>query len=78
VELAPMTNPAHGLSHLDAHWFGPARMALNQGTLDHVDILANERGFHVTRRDRLAFWRRRRPWFEAIGRTIGRTIGAKA
>lgn len=71
IELAPMTNPAHALARLDSLWFGPARVALTQGALDRIDILANERGFHVTRQDRLAFWRRRRPWFEAIGRAVG-------
>jgi hypothetical protein len=71
VELAPMTNPAQSLAHVDEHWFATARAALTRGALDRIDILANERGFHVTRHHRYAFWRRRRPWYSAIGRAIG-------
>jgi hypothetical protein len=70
VELTPMTNPSQSLALVDARWFGPARAALTRGTLDRIDILANERAFHVTRQHRFAFWRPRRPWIATIGRAF--------
>lgn len=67
VEFAPLTGePQETLPSLEANWFAPARAALEQGRLEYVQVVANDRLFTVRPRARLKFWRRRRGWLESL------------
>ncbi len=69
VELAPMTGPPHeSLQAIDAHWFEPARTALEQRALEVCEVVANDRRFRIAARQSWKFWRRRRPWLENLAR----------
>jgi len=44
----------------ERRWVAPALEALRCGELDALTVLVSERAIHLTRRDRLKFWRRQR------------------
>lgn len=67
VEFAPLTGEEpETLPALEANWFAPARVALEEGRLEYVQVVANDRLFTVHPRARLKFWRRRRGWLESL------------
>lgn len=67
AEFAPLTGgEPESLPELERKWFAPARDALEQGRLEFVQIVANDRVFTVRRRAGLRFWRRRRGWLESL------------
>ena len=68
AEFSPMIDAKHSLAHLDAHWFGPASLALKKGELSELRIFANDRVFCVVNSDRLKFWRRRQTWIDSLRR----------
>ena len=68
VELAAMSGPRESLERIEAHWFGPARAALSDGTLVALDIVANDRWFRIGARPGWRWWRKRRNWFASLGR----------
>ncbi len=69
VELAPMSGPAaESLAALDGSWFAPVRAALSAGSLDQVDLLANDRWFGIPARPAWRIWRRRSSWLEQLAR----------
>jgi hypothetical protein len=68
VELTPMSDPERGLTQVDVSWFGPARAALANGSLEQVDILANDWRFTTRRHSGWRFWRRGRHWIELLRR----------
>lgn len=71
VELSPMCGPpGESLSNLDTDWFAPARAALSDGSLDVVDVVANDRWFQVASRAGLRIWRRKSPWLAQLGRQL--------
>jgi hypothetical protein len=71
IELSPMSGPkSESLASLDTHWFGPARAALNDGSLEAVDLVANDRCFRITSRPSWRFWRRRSSWLAQLGRDL--------
>jgi hypothetical protein len=68
VELAPMSGPrAESLAMLDGNWFAPARAALSAGSLDALDLVANDRCFHVAPRPGWRVWRRQTSWLTQLG-----------
>ena len=68
AEFSPMVDARHSLAHLDAHWFGPASLALKKRELLELQIFANDRVFFVVNLDRLNFWRRRYTWIDSLRR----------
>jgi hypothetical protein len=67
VEFAPLTGgQQETLPALETRWFAPARAALEEGRLECVQVVANDRLFTVRPRARLKFWRRRRGWLESL------------
>jgi hypothetical protein len=67
VEFAPLTGgQQETLPALETRWFAPARAALEEGRLEYVQVVANDRLFTVRPRARLKFWRRRRGWLESL------------
>ena len=68
VELTPLSESHDGLARLDANWLGPARAALAAGTLEQVEIVANDGYFITQRHDSWRFWRRPRHWMELLRR----------
>jgi hypothetical protein len=71
VELSPMSGPkSESLAHLDADWLAPARAALNEGSLDGVDLVANDRCFRVPSRPSWRLWRRKASWLAQLGRDL--------
>ena len=67
VEFAPLTGEQQEtLPALETRWFAPARAALEEGRLENMQVVANDRLFTVRRRARLKFWRRRRGWLESL------------
>jgi hypothetical protein len=69
VELAPMSGTnAETLAMLDANWLAPARAALNAGSLDALDLVANDRCFHLAPRPGWRVWRRQTSWLTQLGR----------
>jgi hypothetical protein len=71
VELSPMSGPkSESLASLDPLWFAPARAALNDGSLETVDIVANDRWFRIGARPSWRLWRRNLPWLAQFGRDL--------
>jgi len=69
IELTPMSGePRDSLDNLDANTLAAARHALEAGALTAVDIVVNDRRFHITSRARWKFWRHRRGWLENLAR----------
>jgi hypothetical protein len=69
VELAPMSGPElESLAALEANWFAPIRAALSAGSLDRVDVVANDRWFDIAARPSWRIWRRRNPWLAQLAR----------
>lgn len=67
VEFAPLTGEEQdSLPALESNWFAPAHAALQQGRLEYVQVVANDRLFTVRPRAGLKFWRRRRGWLESL------------
>ena len=63
--------PNEALAELDGHWFAAARHALARGAVSRLEIIANDRCFHVTPAARWRFWRARRGWLEILARPSG-------
>jgi hypothetical protein len=71
VELSPMSGPkSESLANLDTLWFAPARAALNDGSLETVDIVANDRWFRISARPSWRLWRRQSPWLSQFSRDL--------
>ena len=71
VELAPMSGTkGESLAALDSNWFGPAREALNQGGLDSLDLIANDRWFRISTGSGWRIWRRRSSWLDQLARHL--------
>jgi hypothetical protein len=71
VELSPMAGPStESLARLETDWFAPARAALSDGSLDVLDIVANDRWFKVPARPAWRIWRRKTPWLAQLGRQL--------
>jgi hypothetical protein len=69
VELAPMSGPiSESLAALEASWFAPMQAALSAGSLDRVDLVANDRWFDIAARPSWRIWRRRNPWLAQLAR----------
>ena len=69
VELSPMSGPSsERLANLDNHWFAPVRAALSDGSLDAVDLVANDRLFRIAARPAWRIWRRRTHWLAQLAR----------
>jgi hypothetical protein len=67
VEFAPLTGGEfESLPALEKNWFAPARRALDEGRLEYVQVVANDRLFTVRRRAGLKFWRPRHGWLESL------------
>ena len=67
AEFAPLTGgPGESLSHLETHWFAPARSALDRHELEFVQVVANDRLFRLTPRAGWKFWRPKRSWLESL------------
>jgi len=68
AEFATITGEPHeALEALDANWFAPVKEALVTGEMVELDILANDRHFHVSRRPHRRFWRRGKKWLPQLG-----------
>jgi hypothetical protein len=71
VELAPMSgSESEALVNLDAHWFAPLRAALGDGSLESVDLVANDRCFRIASRPAWRLWRRKSSWLAQLGRDL--------
>jgi hypothetical protein len=71
IELSPMSGPkSESLANLDAHWFAPARASLSDGSLNAVDLVANDRCFRIASRPSWRFWRRKSSWLAQLGASI--------
>lgn len=71
VELSPMSGPKpESLAALESLWFAPVRAALNDGSLETVDIVANDRCFRINARPSWRLWRRKSPWLAQFGRDL--------
>jgi hypothetical protein len=69
VELAPMSGPKlESLAALETNWFAPIRAALSAGSLDRMDLLANDRWFYIAARPSWRIWRRGNPWLAQLAR----------
>jgi hypothetical protein len=67
LEFAPMSGAgSECLAALEQDWFAPARAALSAGSLDTLQLIANDRVFQVEARAGWKFWRRRRGWLESL------------
>jgi hypothetical protein len=68
AEFAALTGEPHELLEaLDANWFATANSALLAGDIRELEVLANDRRFHIGARAHLRFWRRRHPWLARLG-----------
>jgi hypothetical protein len=71
IELSPMSGPkSESLANLDTQWFGQTRAALSDGSLETVDLVANDRCYRITSRPSWRFWRRRSSWLAQLGRDL--------
>lgn len=68
VELTPMSAPRESLLDVESRWFAPARIALSEGKLESIDIIANDRWFRIGARAGWRWWRGKRGWFESLSR----------
>jgi hypothetical protein len=69
AEFAVVTgDPREALAELDSNWFAAARHALASGALSQLEIVANDRCFHITPRAHWRFWRPRRGWLANLAR----------
>ncbi len=68
VELSPMSAPRESLLDVESRWFAPARIALSEGKLASLDIVANDRWFRIGARAGWRWWRGKRGWFESLRR----------
>jgi len=67
AEFAPMSgSPEESLPALDTNWFARIRAELRSGRLSAVDLIANDRVFHIAARAGWRIWRRRSPWLEQL------------
>jgi hypothetical protein len=66
VELSPMSAPRESLVDAEARWFAPARVALSEGKLASLDIVANDRWFRIGARAGWRWWRKRRDWYDSL------------
>lgn len=67
VELMPMSGRAdESLAQLETRWFAPLREALAHGTLDRLELVANDRYWRVDRGGHWKFWRRRQGWLASV------------
>ncbi len=48
----------------ESQWLKPAVAQLREGVISRLDLSAGARGFSVSARAILRFWRRRKPWWE--------------
>jgi hypothetical protein len=68
VEFAALTGGPHeSLEALDANWFAPAKSALATGDIQELELVVNDRRFHIGARPQWKFWRRRQPWLTSLG-----------
>jgi hypothetical protein len=68
VEFAPLSGgPAEALPALEENWFAPAKAALTGGSLDEIELVANDRVFRVASNARWRFWRRQPHWLARLG-----------
>jgi hypothetical protein len=68
VALLPIQEPGGAdLAAFLEQWLAPSLQALRQGGLRTLQLIANGRLFTLRRRDKLRFWRRRRPWHQVLG-----------
>jgi hypothetical protein len=71
VELSPMSGPKdEALAALDSNWFAPVRAALGEGELESVDLIANDRRFHISAHPGWRIWRRRSSWLDQLARHL--------
>lgn len=59
-------SPGEALVLAERHWFAPLCAALADGTLRSVALQLGGVELALARRDRLRWWRRLRPWHEAL------------
>ncbi len=58
--------PAEALERAEAQWFAPLERALAPGGIERLDLFVAGRALRAAPRHRLKFWRRARPWQEAV------------
>lgn len=68
VELSPMSAPRESLLDAESRWFAPAKIALSEGKLALLDVIANDRWFRIGARAGWRWWRSKRGWFESLSR----------
>jgi hypothetical protein len=61
-----MGSAAAGLAEADRDWFEPLLEAFTLKRLDEAELWIAGHSVLLTRRDRWRFWRRVRPWHEAL------------
>jgi hypothetical protein len=71
IELSPMSGPkSESLANLESLWFAPARDALRDGSLEALDLVANDRCFRIASRPSWRLWRRKSSWLAQLGRDL--------
>jgi hypothetical protein len=67
VELMPMSGSAdEALAKLETRWFAPLRVALADGALDRLELVANDRYWRIDRGVHWKFWRRQQGWLASL------------
>jgi hypothetical protein len=67
VELMPMSGRAdEALAKLETRWFAPLRVALADGALDRLELVANDRYWRIDRGVHWRFWRRQQGWLASL------------
>lgn len=67
VVCAEATPGSDGWPAVERRWLAPALAALAARRLAAIEVSAGLRVFRLGARERLRFWRRRRPWWERLG-----------
>ncbi len=68
IERTPLTGDGNDAwPALESNWFAPLRAALSEGSIDLMELVANDRVFRIGKRAAWRFWRRRRAWLESLG-----------
>ena len=68
LHLNPHWTVLETLAEIDRRFVSPAIVALGEGSLESLVLLANDTHWRVRRRDRLKFWRRAHPGITALQR----------
>jgi hypothetical protein len=67
VELTPMSGERRdSLGTVEAQWFAGVRAALAAGSLESVDLIANDIRYRIAARPAWRIWRRRAPWLAVL------------